>query len=221
MDSATALYRTEYEGRGELSARQIHLGRFMRQLQRLADEARVPPSPRRASDSPRSGAPSPTIAACFSLPQFGVAVVVTNQVVANPEGGMCVLLFPLRASRGTPMRNRPRPSPPPPSCRFPGANALKPIGGNIMAHASTTRRVEQTQRDASSTAALPALNACVTLRPRRRLSLRKGRGETRIAKIVCSPMLPEGEAPFGISENGGAPKRQTAGRNCCHKPGEN
>jgi DNA repair protein RAD51 len=28
----------EYQGRGELSARQIHLGRFMRSLQRLADE---------------------------------------------------------------------------------------------------------------------------------------------------------------------------------------
>ena len=49
VDSVTALYRTEYNGRGELSARQIHLGRFLRSLQRLADE-------------------------------FGVAVVVTNQV---------------------------------------------------------------------------------------------------------------------------------------------
>ena len=38
VDSVTALYRVEYQGRGELSARQIHLGRFMRSLQRLADE---------------------------------------------------------------------------------------------------------------------------------------------------------------------------------------
>ena len=38
VDSATALYRTEFNGRGELSARQIHLGRFLRGLQRLADE---------------------------------------------------------------------------------------------------------------------------------------------------------------------------------------
>lgn len=38
IDSATALYRTEFNGRGELSARQIHLGRFLRSLQRLADE---------------------------------------------------------------------------------------------------------------------------------------------------------------------------------------
>ena len=38
VDSATALYRTDFSGRGELSARQMHLARFMRYLQRLADE---------------------------------------------------------------------------------------------------------------------------------------------------------------------------------------
>lgn len=38
VDSATALYRTDYSGRGELSARQGHLGRFLRMLLRLADE---------------------------------------------------------------------------------------------------------------------------------------------------------------------------------------
>jgi DNA repair protein RAD51 len=38
VDSATALYRTEYMGRGELAARQIALGRFLRSLQKLADE---------------------------------------------------------------------------------------------------------------------------------------------------------------------------------------
>jgi|TARA_B110000003_G_scaffold140956_1_gene142493 DNA repair protein RAD51 len=113
IDSVTNLYRTEYEGRGELSARQMHLGKFLRQLARLADE-------------------------------FGVAVIVSNQVVANPEGGP-----------------------------FAGANALKPIGGNIMAHASTTR-----------------------------LALRKGRGENRVMKVVCSPVLPESEAQFSISEFG-------------------
>lgn len=49
VDSATALLRTEYVGRGELAARQNTLGRFLRGLQKLADE-------------------------------FGVAVVITNQV---------------------------------------------------------------------------------------------------------------------------------------------
>lgn len=40
VDSCTALYRTDYNGRGELSARQMHLARFLRTLQRLADEVR-------------------------------------------------------------------------------------------------------------------------------------------------------------------------------------
>ena len=40
VDSATALYRTDFSGRGELSARQAHLGKFLRTLQRLADEVR-------------------------------------------------------------------------------------------------------------------------------------------------------------------------------------
>ena len=49
----------------------------------------------------------------------------------------------------------------------------KPIGGNIMAHASTTR-----------------------------LYLRKGRGENRICKIYDSPCLPESEAVFAITNEG-------------------
>jgi len=113
VDSATALFRTDYSGRGELAARQVALGQFLRMLLRLADE-------------------------------FGVAVVVTNQVVAQVDGGA---MFQ--------------------------ADPKKPIGGNIMAHASTTR-----------------------------LSLRKGRGETRICKIYDSPCLPEEEAVFAINPDG-------------------
>lgn len=113
VDSATALYRTDYSGRGELASRQMHLARFLRMLQRLADE-------------------------------FGVAVVITNQVVATVDGtGMF------------------------------GGETKKPIGGNIMAHASTTR-----------------------------LSLKKGKGENRICKIYDSPVLPEGEASFAITAQG-------------------
>ncbi|KAG9304939.1 hypothetical protein G9A89_003107 [Geosiphon pyriformis] len=111
VDSATALYRTDFNGRGELAARQNHLGQFLRSLMRLADE-------------------------------FGIAVVITNQVVSSPDGNQFT----------------------------PG---LKPIGGNIMAHASTTR-----------------------------LFLRKGRGETRICKIYDSPCLPEAEAMFAINPDG-------------------
>ncbi len=53
------------------------------------------------------------------------------------------------------------------------ADPKKPIGGNIMAHASTTR-----------------------------LYFRKGRGETRICKIYDSPCLPESEAMFAINPDG-------------------
>jgi DNA repair protein RAD51 len=114
VDSATALYRTEFNGRGELSARQIHLGRFLRSLQRLADE-------------------------------FGCAVVVTNQVVAaNLDGGSM----------------------------FAGPS-VKPIGGNIVAHATTTR-----------------------------LWLKKGRAENRLCKIVASPSLPERDCSFAVTEQG-------------------
>lgn len=41
VDSATALYRTDYSGRGELSNRQMSLGRFLRNLQKIADEFKV------------------------------------------------------------------------------------------------------------------------------------------------------------------------------------
>lgn len=113
VDSATAMYRTDYSGRGELSERQMHLARFLRKLLRLADE-------------------------------FGVAVVITNQVVAQVDGGAMFC-----------------------------ADPKKPIGGHIMAHASTTR-----------------------------LYLRKGRGETRICKVYDSPCLPESEATFAINADG-------------------
>lgn len=54
-----------------------------------------------------------------------------------------------------------------------GGESKRPIGGHVLAHASTMR-----------------------------LSLRKGRGEQRIVKIYDSPMLPESEAVFGITERG-------------------
>ena len=41
VDSATALYRVDYNGRGELASRQLHLGQFLRSLQRMADEVRT------------------------------------------------------------------------------------------------------------------------------------------------------------------------------------
>lgn len=41
VDSATALYRSEYNGRGELAERQQHLARFLSMLRRLVDEVKV------------------------------------------------------------------------------------------------------------------------------------------------------------------------------------
>jgi DNA repair protein RAD51 len=121
VDSIMALYRTDYSGRGELSARQSHVAKYMRLLQRLADE-------------------------------YGIAVVITNQVVAQVDGAAGMF----------------------------NMDPKKPIGGNIIAHSSTTR-----------------------------LSLRKGRAETRICKIYDSPCLPESECVFAIFEDGiGDPKEE-------------
>lgn len=76
--------------------------------------------------------------------EYGVAVVITNQVVAQVDS---------------------IPS-------FQGGGP-KPIGGNIIAHASTTR-----------------------------LHLRKARGDNRICKIYDSPCLPDSEATFSIGADG-------------------
>ncbi|KAL6569846.1 recombinase rad51 [Orobanche minor] len=70
-DSATALYRTDFSGRGELSSRQMHLAKFLKSFQKLA-----------------------------------------GGVVAQVDG----------------------------SVMFVGPQ-FRPIGGNIMAHATTTRSV--------------------------------------------------------------------------------
>lgn len=79
VDSATALYRSDYSGRGELANRQSHLCRFLRALQRIADT-------------------------------FGVAVVITNQVLSRVDN----------------------------TVMFGGMDKV-PVGGNIIAHASQTR----------------------------------------------------------------------------------
>uniref|UniRef100_A0A3P8RWF0 Meiotic recombination protein n=1 Tax=Amphiprion percula TaxID=161767 RepID=A0A3P8RWF0_AMPPE len=76
------------------------------------------------------------------ISEYNVAVFITNQMTADPGAGMFQ------------------------------ADPKKPIGGHILAHASTTR-----------------------------ISLRKGRGEMRIAKIF-DPDMPENEATFAISGGG-------------------
>lgn len=111
VDSATALFRVDYTGRGELANRQQRLNQFMSGLAKIAE-------------------------------QFNVPVWITNQVMSTPDA----MAF---------------------------AADKKPIGGHVMAHASTTR-----------------------------LALRKGRGEQRICKIFDSPMYAESEATFAIGEGG-------------------
>ncbi|XP_078286503.1 meiotic recombination protein DMC1/LIM15 homolog isoform X2 [Rhinoraja longicauda] len=76
--------------------------------------------------------------------EYNVAIFVSNQMTADPGATMSFQ-----------------------------ADPKKPIGGHILAHASTTR-----------------------------ISLRKGRGELRIAKIYDSPDLPENEATFAITAGG-------------------
>lgn len=76
--------------------------------------------------------------------EYNVAVFITNQMTADPGATMSFQ-----------------------------ADPKKPIGGHILAHASTTR-----------------------------ISLRKGRGEVRIAKIYDSPDQPESEASFAITSGG-------------------
>ena len=84
----------------------------------------------------------------------------------------------------------------------------KPIGGNIIAHASTTRLCALTRntylrypvmQHIMAHACAPC-RACGFMLPgtRGRRYLRKSRGENRICKIFDSPCLPESEATFAI-----------------------
>lgn len=108
-----------------------------------------------------------------------MAVVITNQVVAQVDG----------------------------SAIFAGPQ-IKPIGGNIMAHASTTRSVEETlflttSPPRKSGSLFENVAKCIYLfHAYHRLALRKGRGEERICKVISSPCLAEADARFQISAEG-------------------
>ena len=93
--------------------------------------------------------------------EYNVAVLVTNQMTSDPGATMSFqVIIIIRCRRSNTISGF-------------QADPKKPIGGNIIAHASTTR-----------------------------ISLRKGRGEMRIAKIYDSPDLPENEATFAITNGG-------------------
>jgi len=110
VDSLTALFRSEFTGRGTLADRQQKINKHLHTLQRLADK-------------------------------YNLAIYITNQVMANPA-----IFF---------------------------GNPTQPIGGHILGHASTYR-----------------------------LYLRKSKGEKRIARLIDSPHLPEGEAVFTVKTEG-------------------
>lgn len=76
--------------------------------------------------------------------EFNVAILITNQMMSDPSATMTFV-----------------------------ADPKKPIGGHVLAHASTTR-----------------------------IYLRKGRNETRVAKIYDSPDVPESEAVYSITTGG-------------------
>lgn len=73
------------------------------------------------------------------------------------------------------------------------ADPKKPTGGNIMAHACTTRYSVYPRKKKREN----KINDSQI-----RLYLRKGRGENRICKVYDSPSLPETEATFAIFEEG-------------------
>lgn len=110
IDSVTALFRSDYTGRGELAPRQQRLNRHLHALQRLADV-------------------------------YNVAVYMTNQVMARPD-----IMF---------------------------GDPTIAIGGHVMGHFSTYR-----------------------------VYVRKSKGETRIARMIDSPNLPEGECVFTVTAEG-------------------
>lgn len=76
--------------------------------------------------------------------EYNVAIIITNQVMSDPSGGAMFVVDP-----------------------------KKPLGGHVLAHASTIR-----------------------------LSVRKGKAEQRVIKVVDAPNLPEGEASYIITAQG-------------------
>ncbi|XP_018574270.1 meiotic recombination protein DMC1/LIM15 homolog [Anoplophora glabripennis] len=113
VDSIMALFRVDFNGRGEIADRQQKLGQMMSRLQKISEE-------------------------------YNVAVFLTNQITSDFN------LFPSESE-----------------------NLPKPVGGNILAHASTTR-----------------------------IALKKAKGNKRIAKIYDSPDLEESEVTYVITNGG-------------------
>ena len=99
---------------------------------------------------------------------------MTNQVVAQVDGGASLFQ----------------------------ADAKKPVGGNIMAHAATTRYSSIFRSLFYGRVLIIVMKRACALALSQRLYLRKGRAEQRICKVYDSPCLPESEATFCIFRDG-------------------
>lgn len=159
--------------------RQVHLAKFLRTLMRLADEVSA-----LASNLSSADAKGHLILAARFLSQYGIAVVVTNQVVATVDGG----------SMAADVR------PPLPSFRirrvesdltfaFSSLTQKKPIGGNIMFVSSPLFHSPLADMSLVSSRAHSSTT---------RLFLSKSRGANRKCKIFDSPCLPESDCLFSI-----------------------
>lgn len=133
IDSIMNCFRVDYCGRGELADRQQKLGQFLMRLGHMAEGMSV-----------------------FCLPGSSCLPLQSSM---SASSWFAPLSFSLRKHGLTSQTNQVQ-SDPGASALFAGADGRKPVGGHVLAHASTTR-----------------------------VLLRKGRGDERVAKIQDSPGL--------------------------------
>ena len=121
-----------------------------------------------------------TMIKCLSC-EWNIAVLLTNQMQSDPGGGMTFVSggYPPGMQLGAALSELMAPLP---SAHFhliywplpvTTADPKKPIGGHILAHQVHTR-----------------------------LMLRKGSGDQRFAKLICSARMPERDGSFRITEGG-------------------
>lgn len=136
IDSIMNCFRVDYCGRGELADRQQKLNQFLSRLAHMAE-----------GQSRQSCGKSVQL----NLVEFNICVLMVKHDSSTSSESPNLTSF---------RKTNQVQSDPGASALFAGADGRKPVGGHILAHASTTR-----------------------------VLLRKGRGEERVAKIQDSPGL--------------------------------
>lgn len=146
----SALFRTDFVGRGELAERQQKLGQFLAALKRLAET-------------------------------YGVAVVMTNQVMSTPEGGMtCEFLCLFGFAFCFFWRRRREKK----TCRRAVYLVRKPNHSqsaltNVDQHQyNQTRQIRQTPKQSSPTRASQSAGTCSRMRPPRASTCARARGSS-------------------------------------------